>query len=127
MTTTQPEELSPGEPTLADDRQRRVASAARRLSEAVRIAGGGATTLIGRVPGTVRATQAGANSTTSALRTLPDSTLRWLAASSLGLSAGLYLTGAPRPVIAAGFTPALLMGAAILGRPIEQAGPLKVR
>ena len=57
MTTTQPEELSPGEPTLADDRQSRVASAARRLSEAVRIAGGGATTLIGRVPGTVRATQ----------------------------------------------------------------------
>jgi hypothetical protein len=126
MTTTKLEQLSPREPTL-HNRKSGVASAAHRLSGAVRIAGGSATTLIMRVPGTVHATQAGANGTTNALRRLPDSTLRWLAASSLGLGAGFYLTGAPRPVVAAGLTPALFMGAAIIGRPIERVAPPKVR
>ncbi len=126
MTTTKPEQLSPREPTLADNGQSRAASTARRLSGALRIATGSARTLIRRVPGTVHATQAGANGTTNVLRTLPDSTLRWLAASSLGLGAGFYLTGAPRPVVAAGLTPALFVGAAILGRPIERDPSLKV-
>jgi hypothetical protein len=75
----------------------------------------------------VHATHAGANGTTSALRRLPDSTLRWLAASSVGLGAGFYLAGAPRLAIAAGMAPALFMGAAIVGRPIEPAVPRKVR
>jgi hypothetical protein len=67
----------------------------------------------------MRATRVGANSTTSALQTLPDPTLRWLAASSAGLSAGFYLAGAPRLVVAAGVAPALIMGAAIVLRPSE--------
>ena len=56
---------------------------------------------------------------TSRAPALPDSTLRWLAAGSVGLGAGLYLAGAPRVVTAAGFSPALAIAAAIVLRPIE--------
>jgi hypothetical protein len=94
-----------------------LASVARRVTGAMRIARSGARVLVERVPATVHATQAGARETTSALQRLPDSTLRWLAASSVGLGTGFYLTGAPRPIIAAGVAPALIMGAAIALRP----------
>ena len=83
--------------------------------------------LVKRVPGTVHAARTGAQGTTNALRTLPDSTLGWLAASSVGLGAGFYLAGAPRLAIAAGVAPALFMGAAILGRPLKPVAPFKVR
>jgi hypothetical protein len=65
----------------------------------------------------------GASDTTTALQALPDPTLRWLAATSVGLGAGLYLAGVPRGVIAAAVTPAILLGAAIVGRPHEPAIP----
>jgi hypothetical protein len=81
-----------------------------------------ATTLYENLPATVRATRDGAQDTTTALQTLPDSTLRWLAASSVGLGAGFYLARAPRLVILAGVAPALIMGAAIALRPI---GPIE--
>jgi hypothetical protein len=68
-------------------------------------------------PSAARATQGGARGTTSALQRLPDSTLRWLAATSIGLAAGLQVAGAPRLVRAAGLAPALFMGAAIATRP----------
>jgi len=75
--------------------------------------------LIERTPGTMQATRAGAHALTVALQTLPDSTLRWLAAGSVGFGAGLYLAGAPRVVTAAGVAPALAIAAAIALRPIE--------
>jgi uncharacterized protein YjbJ (UPF0337 family) len=81
-------------------------------------------TVIERVPGTARATRAGARRTTSALQRLPDSTLRWLTASSVGLAAGLKIAGAPRLVTAAGAAPALVMGAAIALRRTEPAVPI---
>lgn len=90
----------------------------RRAPRAIKLAARSAMTILNGVPGTVHVTHAGADGTASALRTLPDSTLRWLAVSSLGLGAGFYLAGAPRLVIAAAATPALFMGAAIVGRPI---------
>ena len=46
-------------------------------------------------PTAARATRAGARGTTTTLQRLPDSTLRWLAASSIGLAAGLRVAGAP--------------------------------
>jgi len=64
---------------------------------------------------------AGANDTTSELQRLPDSTLQLLAAGSFGLGAGFYFSGAPRVIVAAGFTPALVLGAAIFLRPIMPA------
>jgi hypothetical protein len=59
------------------------------------------------------------NDATSAIQSLPDSTLRWLAAASAGLGAGFYLAGAPRLVVAAGVAPALIMGASMVLRPVE--------
>jgi len=106
--------LTPGR-----DLQKHLASVVRHVSGAIEIARTSATKLIVGVPGTMHATRAGAHGTTSALQTLPDSTLRWLAAGSVGLGAGFYLAGAPRLVIAAGVAPALFMGAAIVLRPIE--------
>ena len=97
----------------------------RRVSGSIKVARNGATRLIGRVPGTVNATRAGAHATTSALQILPDSTLRWLAASSVGLGTGFYLAGKRRLVIAAGVAPALIMGAAIALRPIKPVVPTK--
>ena len=60
---------------------------------------------------------------TTALQSLPDSTLRWIAATSVGLAAGLRLAGAPRLVSAAGAAPALIVGAVIALRPTEPVVP----
>ena len=127
MTTPKPLQPSPDTAAADRDGQSRVAGVAHRAAGAIKVAGTSATMIIRRVPGTVQATHAGANGTTSALRRLPDSTRRWLAASSVGVGAGFYLAGAPRLVIAAGVAPALFMGAAIVGRPIEPAVRPKVR
>lgn len=115
---------APSPPIPARDRRSFVARVGQRALAAIRIARTGATLLIERVPGTIHATRAGAEGTTSALQTLPDPTLRWLAAGSVGLGAGLSLAGAPRLVVAAGVAPALIMGAAIAlrsGKPVVSA------
>jgi hypothetical protein len=98
-----------------------IAGSRRRASGAIKGAGANASTLIARGPEAVHSAGVGVRGATRALQALPDARLRWLAASSVGLSVGFLLAGAPRLVIAAGATPALLMGAAILGRPIDQA------
>jgi hypothetical protein len=90
-----------------------------QVASALRVARTVGSVLIRRVPGTIRATRTGAGGTTSALQTLPDPMLRWLAAGSVGLGAGLSLAGAPRLVVAAGVAPALMIGAAIALRPGE--------
>jgi hypothetical protein len=72
-----------------------------------------------RVPSVARTARAGARSTTSSLQRIPDPTLRWLAATSIGMAAGLHAAGAPRLIRAAGITPALLIGIAVAMRPIE--------
>jgi hypothetical protein len=83
----------------------------------------GAAALITRAPATMHATRVRAHDATTALQTLPDSTLLWLATTSVGLGAGLHLAGAPRLVTAAGLAPAALMGAAIVLRPVEPVVP----
>ncbi|MGD0018010.1 MAG: hypothetical protein ABSD62_02035 [Candidatus Limnocylindrales bacterium] len=99
----------------------------RRVSGSFKVTRTGATKLIERAPATVRATRAGAHATTSALQTLPDATLRSLAASSVGLGAGLYLAGKRRLVIVAGVAPALIMGAAIALRPAKPIAPTEAK
>ncbi len=96
----------------------RAAGLVRGVSGAVTLSRSSAATLIAHLPGTVNATRAGAHGTTSALQSLPDTTLRSLAATSVGLGAGFYLAGAPRLVVAAGVAPAIVMGAAIVLRPL---------
>jgi len=118
MTIEELEQPSPGS---------HLAGVVRRVSGSIKVARSGATRLIARVPGTMNATRAGAHATTSALQTLPDSTLRWLAASSVGLGTGFYLAGKRRLVIAAGVAPALVMGAAIALRPIKPVAPTEAK
>jgi hypothetical protein len=74
-----------------------------------------------RLGGVLRATRTGAMGTTGALQTLPDATLMGVAATSLGLGAGFYLARAPRLAVAAGIVPAIVMGAAVLLRPVRGA------
>ena len=47
---------------------------------------------------------------------LPDSTLRWLLATSVGVAAGFGPVGAPRLVTASAVVPALILGAAMVLR-----------
>lgn len=119
MTTTERKRHPRRIPSGARGRRAHPAGAGRRVSEAINLAGRSVARLVDRIPGTMRATRSRAQGTTSALQTLPDSTLRWLAASSVGLGAGFYLARAPRLIIAAGVAPAVIMGAAIAMRPIE--------
>lgn len=115
--------------TQAPARDLRTLSAgvARRASGAIGTARTSAASLVARVPGAMRTTRAGAYDTASALQKLPDPTLRWMAAGSVGLAAGLYLAGLPRLVAAAGAAPALIMGAAVVLRPIEAGAPTNTR
>jgi hypothetical protein len=69
-----------------------------------------------RLPATVRATRAGAHWTVETLQTLPDSTLRSLAATSVGLGAGLSFTRAGRLAALVGVLPAVVLERAIASR-----------
>lgn len=117
------ERRKPGPATPVRSVRRHWWGVVRDVSGAVQIVRRGAGTLIERGPGTISATRAGAHVTTTTLQALPDSTLRWLAASSVGLGAGFYLAGAPRLVVAAGIAPALIVGAAMVLRPTEPHDP----
>jgi hypothetical protein len=127
MTTINAAPPSPGTPAGTRRLRGHLAGVVRQVSRAVTMAGTTAAKLVARAPGTIHATRAGARNTTSALQTLPDQTLRWLAATSVGLGAGFYVAGAPRVVIAAGVAPAVIMGAAIALRPIEPVIPTAER
>ncbi len=119
MTNTEPTMLEPFTTSIDPEVGPRRATAARRVSRVITTVRSGVTTLVERVPGMVRTTQTRASDATTVLQHLPDSTLRWLAAGSLGVAAGFQLAGAPRLVTAAGAAPALIMGAAIALRPTD--------
>ncbi len=125
MTNEAPEEQIPGTPNPAHDLEEVRPSVVERASGAMRSVRTGATALGRRLPGTVRASGTAGHQATAALQRLPDSTLRWIAATSVGLAAGLRIAGAPRLVTAAGAAPALLMGAAIALRPTEPGVPIQ--
>jgi hypothetical protein len=73
--------------------------------------------LAAHIPGTLNAARASIRWTVGALQTLPDSTLRSLAATSVGLGAGLSFTKAGRLAAVVGVVPAVVMQAAIANRP----------
>ena len=93
----------------------------RQASDAIDLAASSARTVASHLPMTAQATRDRAHATTTALQTLPDSTLRGLAASSFGFGAGFYFAGASRLATAAAVAPAVIFGAAIILRPGEQA------
>ena len=115
--TTNPESRPPDSAASAGRGRERLGDAVRRASEAIDQAASSARTLVSHIPETAQAARARANTTTTALQTLPDSTLRGLAASSVGLGAGFYLAGVPRLATAAAVAPAMIIGAAIILRP----------
>jgi len=124
MTIAEPEWRWPGDDEAPDRHRRpRLEGVVRRVSGAAAVArtgaSAGAAMIVERVPGAVHLTRLGAMEATTALQRLPDSTLRWLAAASIGLGAGLRLAGSPRLVAMAGAAPALLVGAAIVLRSTE--------
>lgn len=86
------------------------------VPEVVEGAWTGAERVAGRVPDVAERARLSVEQTTTRLQTLPDSTLRLLAAASLGLATGLRLAGAPRFVTLAAFAPALLAGGAMATR-----------
>jgi hypothetical protein len=112
--------LEPATVSAEHEPRHRRADVVRGVSRSVTTVRSGAVTLADHAPGAMRATQARVSEATSVLQRLPDSTLRWLAAGSLGVAAGFQLAGAPRLVRAAGAAPALLMGAAIALRPTHR-------
>ncbi len=82
----------------------------------------GAERVAERLPDAAARARLGIEETTITLQVLPDSTLRLLAAASLGLATGLYLAGAPRLLTLAASAPALLAGGAMATRPSSTAG-----
>jgi hypothetical protein len=98
----------------------RAATAVRSGASAVRR---GARGIAARLPATVRAARAGAQWTMTALHTLPDQTLRSLAATSMGLGAGLSFTRAGRLGTVVGMVPAMVMETAIAVRPVAPGVP----
>lgn len=95
-----------------------------RASGAVHLGLAAAGVLAAHLPRTARATRVRANATTRALQLLPDSSLQGLAASSIGLGAGFYLAGLPRLVTVVAVTPAMIISAAIVLRPMQRSsGP----
>jgi uncharacterized protein YjbJ (UPF0337 family) len=120
MTNTEPMTQDPFTTSSDPEVGPRRATAARRVSRVITTIRSGATTLAERAPGFARTTQTRASDVTTVLQHLPDSTLRWLAAGSIGVAAGFQLAGAPRLVTAAGAAPALMLGAAIALRQTDQ-------
>jgi hypothetical protein len=96
---------------------RAVHAAMPAVHSAIRAVGHGVHGIAGRLPATLRATRAGARWTVTSLQTLPDSTLRSLAATSVGLGAGLSFSRAGRLAAVAGVVPAVLLETAIAVRP----------
>jgi hypothetical protein len=120
--TTKPEPATASSAVSTGSRRTRLRTAGRRASDAYDLAASSARTLGSQLSATARAARSRANATTTALQTLPDSTLRGLAVSSVGLGAGFYLAGVPRLATAAAVAPAMILGAAIITRPGDPVG-----
>jgi hypothetical protein len=97
-----------------------VGNAVDRVPELIDSARAGAEKAAAHLPEAAERARAGVEETTTRLQRYPDETLRLLAAGSLGLAAGLYLAGAPRPFTLAAAAPAALVGAAIATRASER-------
>jgi hypothetical protein len=80
------------------------------------------TLVVRPVAPSVRAARTGTGMAAGAIERLSDSTLSWLAASSIGLGAGLYLSGRHRLALVAGLAPALLAAVTMESHRSPRAG-----
>lgn len=119
-----PQAKPPEHGERGENARKRLADLGRRVTGGIRTARTGAARLVDRAPETMHAARAAAVDLTTNLQKAPDSTLRWLAATSVGVGAGFYLRRSPRLVVAAGILPAVVMGAAIVLRPNTAEPPL---
>lgn len=83
----------------------------------------GAATALAALPRVLGRTAAGARRAVGLLETMPDGTLRSLAAASLGLGAGLSFTRAGRLGGLVGAVPAVVMGTVLATRPTAADDP----
>jgi hypothetical protein len=93
-----------------------VGGAVDRVPEVLESAKTGAERAAAGLPDAAERARLGVADTTTRLQTLPDDTLRLLAAASVGLATGFFLSGAPRLVIVAALAPAVLVGGAMATR-----------
>jgi hypothetical protein len=115
--------LAMPDPDSLDAAVTRASAAAAGIRTGVSAVRRGVLGLLARMPATARATRTAARETVGALQTLPDDTLRSLAATSVGLGVGLSFTRARRLAFVVGMVPAALIGAAIVARPVEPLVP----
>ena len=108
----------------AQSASRAAETIADRAPVVIRALRAGVDDLAERLPDAAAAVQAGAMATTDSLRTMPEPSLRLLAAVSVGMGVGLYAAGAPRAVTFMAFTPALL-AAIVLGIDVPVRKPNK--
>lgn len=118
MSIAEPERRASGAPVHAPRLRLHPARIGRRFPGADVVGRAAAGLLRKQVPGSLHATEAAARGVKLTLQALPDPTLRWLEAGSVGLGAGLILAGAPRVIVAAGVAPALAIAAAVALRPL---------
>ena len=93
-----------------------VGDAVDRVPEVLDSARTSAERAVASLPDAADRARLGVEETTTRLQTMPDSTLKLMAAASIGLAAGLQLGGAPRIVTIVAIAPALLAGGAIATR-----------
>lgn len=93
-----------------------IEDAVDHVPEVLENARSGAERVAGRMPDAAARARLGVEETTAKLQTLPDSTLRLVAAASIGVATGLQLAGAPRLFILAAIVPAFLAGGAMATR-----------
>jgi hypothetical protein len=94
-----------------------VMGAIERVPDLMGTARGGASQVAEHMPEAVESARVAAHETETRLQTLPDPTLRLLAAGSIGMAAGLYIAGAPRLYTLAALASAFVAGSAIATRP----------
>ena len=95
----------------------RVSEAVAHVPEVVGYARNRAGQAADGLPTALGHVRSGAHDTVTRLQIVPDSSLRLMAAVSVGFGAGLHLAGKTRLAKLAGFVPASLFGFAIFSRP----------
>ena len=101
-----------------------VQSALDHVPDLAASARSGAEQVVEHMPEAIDRARAGAQATTTTLQTMPDQTLKLLAAGSVGLAIGLHFAGAPRLLTLAALLPALFVGGAIVTRPGRSTDPI---
>jgi hypothetical protein len=94
----------------------RLVTVLRRIGEPAKAATRGGAVVVRHIPPAARAAEGGARYAAGAFVGLSDSRVGVVAASSVGLAAGLYLSGKRPLTVVAGLAPALLAAASMASR-----------